>query len=387
MPWKETDVMEQRRCFVVEALGGSESISGLCRRYGVSRKTGYKWLQRYRALGDLSLLAEQSRCPRASPRRTPDWLEERVLEIRAWEGWGGRKIAYQLRQEGISLARSTVDRILKRRGAVRPRRAESQPALQRFERAEPNQLSQMDFKGPYRLADGRRCHPLSILDDHSRFAQGLYALPSEHGQPVRECLIESWQRYGVPQALLCDHGQPWWGTSNGHGLTRLSVFVIRQGVDLIYGRVCHPQTQGKVERFHRSLHQALSQRRLPTTLAGFQAALDEFRRRYNEQRSHEALDDRPPATAYRPSQKPYDPDPPIWSYPEGADVRTVRGNGCLSLDGRDWFVCHALEGRRVHCQRFEDKILVTYRQMHVRVIDPGAGRTTPVVRPAWGTYL
>lgn len=387
MPWKETDVSEQRRCFVVEALGGSESISSLCRRYGVSRKTGHKWLRRYRQEGDLSVLGERSRRPHTSPCKTPAWLEERVLEIRALEGWGGRKIAYQLRQEGLSLARSTVDRILKRRGAVRPRRAESQPALQRFERARPNELSQMDFKGYYRLSGGRRCHPLSILDDHSRFAQGLYALPSEHGRPVQECLVESWQRYGVPQALLCDHGQPWWGTSNGHGLTRLSVFVIRQGIDLIYGRVGHPQTQGKVERFHRSLHQALSQRDLPRSLSGFQAALDEFRQRYNEQLPHEALGDRPPAKAYWASRKRYDPNPPPWQYPEGAELHTVRGNGCLHLDGRDWFVCQALEGRRVRCQRFEDKILVTYRHMHVRVIDARAGRTTPVVRPAWGPYL
>ena len=387
MPWKETDVSEQRRCFVVEALGGSESISSLCRRYGVSRKTGYKWLQRYREVGDLSLLAERSRRPRFSPRKTPDWLEERVLAIRAWDGWGGRKIAYQLRQEGFSVARSTVDRILKRRGAVQPRRPESQPAVQRFERARPNELSQMDFKGYYRLSTGRRCYPLSILDDHSRFAQGLYALPSEHGRPVQECLTECWKRYGVPQALLCDHGQPWWGTSNGHGLTRLSVFAIRQGIVLIYGRVRHPQTQGKVERFHRTLHQALSQRSLPKTLPGFQTALDEFRQRYNEKRPHEAIGDRPPAEAYRPSRQRYDPDPPPWQYPEGAEVRTVRGNGCLHLERRDWFVCQALEGRRVRCQRFEDKILVTYRHMHVRVIDPGAGRTTPVVRPAWGTYL
>lgn len=387
MPWKETDVGQERVGFVVAALGRREPISALCRRYGVSRKTGYKWLRRYREVGDLALLEERSRRPHSSPRQTPAWLEERVLAIRALEGWGGRKIAYQLGREGIEIARSTVDRILKRRGVVRPRRPGSQPAPQRFERAQPNELSQMDFKGFYPLRDGGRCHPLTILDDHSRFAQGLYALPSEQGAAVRQCLIRSWERYGVPVALLCDHGQPWWGTSNGHGLTRLSVFVIRQGVELIYGRVGHPQTQGKVERFHRSLHQALDQRGLPKTLSGFQAALDEFRQRYNEQRPHEALGDRPPAELYRTSRKSYDPVPPAWEYPQGAEIRTVRGNGCLHLDGRDWFVCQALAGRRVRCQRFEAKILVTYRHMYVREIDQGAGRTTAVVRPAWGRYL
>ena len=387
MPWKETDVSRERISFVVEALGRRESMASLCRQYGISRKTGYKWLRRYREVGELAELAERSRRPHRSPAKVSDDLEEAVLAVRALEGWGGRKIARFLAQDGISIARSTVDRILQRRGVVRPRHAHRQPAPKRFERAQPNELSQMDFKGHYRLPEGGRCHPLSILDDHSRFAQGLYALPSEHGAPVQECLIECWERYGVPQALLCDHGQPWWGTSNGHGLTRLSVFLIRQGIELIYGRVQHPQTQGKVERFHRSLHQALKQRGVPRTLVGFQSALDEFRGRYNERRPHEALGDQPPAQRYRPSRKRYDPDPAPWCYPEGAEVRHVRGNGCLHLDGRDWFVCQALAGRRVHCQRFEEKTLVTYRHMHVRLIDARAGRTTAVVRPAWGPYL
>lgn len=382
MPWKETDVSRERVSFVVAAVGGGESMASLCRSYGISRQTGYKWLQRYREVENLADLTEQSRRPHSSPRKTADWIEERVLELRALEGWGGRKIACRLAAEGIHLARSTVDRILKRRGVVvaRDRR---RPATQRFQRARPNELSQMDFKGFYPLRSGRRCYPLSILDDHSRYAQGLYALASEEGESVRECLIRCWKHNGVPDQLLCDHGPPWWGTSNGHGLTRLSVFLIRQGVTLIYGRIRHPQTQGKVERFHRSLHQALSQRDLPETLPGFQRALDEFRLRYNEWRPHEALGDQPPARHYRPSRKAYDPDPPAWQYPDGSDVRRVRGHGCLRLEGQDWFVCQALAGRRVRCQRFGPRILVSYRHMHVRELDLEAGRTTPVVRPAW----
>ncbi len=388
MPWKETDVRQERISFVVAALAGRETMAQLCRSYGISRKTGYKWLARYREVGDLGLLEEHSRRPHSSPRRVPDWIEQRVLAVRAIEGSGGRKIAKQLSWEGIRIARSTVDQILKRRGVVRPRRPESQPATKRFERPRPNDLSQMDFKGFYPLRGGGRCHPLSILDDHSRYVQGLYALPSEHGEPVRECLIRSWERYGVPQALLCDHGQPWWGTSNGHGLTRLSVFLIRQGIELIYGRVQHPQTQGKVERFHRSLHQALSEQGIPDTLHGFQAALDEYRQHYNQRRPHESLGDEPPVQHYSPSRKAYDPNPPAWQYPQGAEVRRLRGNGCLSFKGRDWFVCHALAGQRVQCERFENKILVTYRHMLVREIDQAAGRTTAVVRPtAWRAHV
>ena len=386
MPWKETDVGRERISFVVEALGGQESIARLCRQYGISRKTGHKWLQRLREVSDLSQLVERSRRPYSSPRKTPDWLEEQVVALRSLEGWGGRKIACRLAQEGIGIARSTVDRILKRRGLVQPRDRQ-RPATQRFERARPNELSQMDFKGWYPLRGGGRCYPLSLLDDHSRFAQGLYALPSEHGEPVKECLIRSWERHGVPEALLCDHGPPWWGTSNGHGLTRLSVFLIRQGITLIYGGVRHPQTQGKVERFHRTLHQALSQQAIPDTLSGFQSALDRFRQRYNHRRPHEALGDDPPRKHYRSSSKAYDPDPPAWNYPAGAEVSRIRGNGCLHLEGKPWFVCQALAGRHVQCQRFASKILVTYRHMHIREIDQEAGRTTAVVRPNWGPYV
>ncbi len=380
MPWKETDVRRERIAFVVEASSGEVPMADLCRRYGISRKTGYKWLARSREVGCLAELEERSRRPHRSPGKTPEWIEARVEALRALEGWGGRKIARCLAGEGIHLARSTVDRILKRRGLIEPT-ARHRPALGRFERARPNELSQMDFKGWYPLPRGGRCYPLSVLDDHSRYVQGLYALRSEHGQPVQECLVATFERYGVPQAILCDHGQPWWATSNGHGLTRLSVFLLRQGITLIYGGIGHPQTQGKVERFHRTLHQALRHQEVPQTLPGFQRAFDRFRTRYNELRPHEALDDQPPATRYRPSRRAYDPDPAPWQYPEGAEIRHVRGQGCIRIDGRRWFVCHALAGRRVCCQRFGQRVLVTYRHMHVREIDLERGRTTAVVRP------
>ena len=380
MPWKESDVRSQRIEFVVRCTQSNHSVAALCREFGISRVTGHKWLRRYREVENLADLVERSRRPHRSPQQTPLWIELRVEALRHRHGWGGRKLSRLLAQEGICVAPSTVDRILKRRGLVHSGERH-RPAVRRFERSRPMELLQMDFKGPYRLRGGGICHPLSILDDHSRYAVGLFALPSQHGHEVENRLVHCFKRHGLPDAMLMDHGVPWWSTTNGHGLTRLSVFLIRQGIDLLYGGIGHPQTQGKVERFHRTLAQALDHWGHPRSLEGFEVALDVFRKEYNQLRPHEALGDEPPAGRYRPSRKSYQAQPPKWEYPPGSEIKSIRGNGCVSLSGRDYFVCLALVGQRVRLERFEERILVSYRQMHIREIDLETGRTTAVVRP------
>lgn len=381
MPWKESDVMSERISFVVRARQPGCEMAALCREFGISRQTGYKWLRRSEQVGSLAELAEHSRRPHRSPNQTPFEVEQRVVALRREHGWAGRKLSLRLAAEGIELPRSTVDRILKRRGLVRTGERH-RPALRRFERSRPMELVQMDFKGPYRLHGGAMCYPLSVLDDHSRYALSLDALPSQHGHEVKRRLIACFEHYGVPRAMLMDHGNPWWATTNGHGLTRLSVFLIRQGIDLIYGGIGHPQTQGKVERFHRTLNESIRLRPQPQSLEGFQTALDAFRQVYNQIRPHEALADTPPAQRYRPSSKRYLSQPPEWEYPPGSEVRRLSSNGCLYERQRYYFVCHSLDGKRVRLERFEEKILVSYRHMHVREIDLETGRTTAVVRPA-----
>jgi transposase len=252
MPWLEIDVRNERIRFVVAALRGEESTSAVCRRFGISRKTGYKWLARYKSVGSLSELCEQSRRPRQNPRRSRDATEQRVLELRERYGWGSRKLQQLLVDEGVKLSRSTIDRILDRHGVARSS-PHARPAPKRFERSQPNELVQMDFKGQYRLAPQGWCYPLSLLDDHSRFALALEGLESLHGSGVEATLRATFEREGVPRAMLMDHGAPWWSPANGHGLTEVSVFLIRQGVDLVHSGIAHPQTQGKVERFHRTL--------------------------------------------------------------------------------------------------------------------------------------
>jgi transposase InsO family protein len=380
MPWKETDAMSERIRFVVAALSGVGTVSDLCCHYGISRKTGYKWIRRYREVGSLAALSEQSRRPHRSPRKTAPEIEDRVIALRHQHGWGPRKLHRLLKREGIRLARPTIARILKRRGLISSE-GPSRPAVTRFERAHPNELVQMDFKSPYELAGGSTCVPLSLLDDHSRYALALAPLPSIGTDGVLGVLESVMERYGVPESILVDHGTPWWSSTNGHGLTRLGVFLIRQGVDLVYSGVGHPQTQGKVERFHKTLKAWLRHHGRPRTLRDLGKALRDFRQEYNEVRPHEALDMDTPSCRYRPSTRQYQSNPEPWQYPCGAEIKRLTDNGCFSEAGRYLFVCHALAHRRVRLERFDNRLLVSYRHMLVREIDLATGRSHSVLHP------
>jgi transposase InsO family protein len=379
MPWEKTDMGEQRVKFVVRAVSGKESITALCREFGVSRPTGYRWRRRFQQAGSLTGIVEGSRRPEHSPGQTGQDKEEQVVALRREHGWGAKKLAVLLREQGQALTVITINRILKRRGLVRKKDSHA-PALQRFERAAPNQLWQMDGKGAYGGRDGI-CYPLSILDDHSRYAVGLYGLRAFTAEEIYPCLVRTFERYGVPEAMLMDHGRVWWGTKNGYGLTWLSVRLIEQGIRLHYGRVHHPQTQGKVERFHRTLNEAIRYHGKPQRLAEWAGVLEEFRQVYNERRPHEALQMKRPVERYGTSSRSYQPEPRGWEYPPGSMVRTLNGKGVLDWEGWQWFVCEALAGRRVRIEEVSGLLWVSYRHMYVREIDRKQQSTRALVLP------
>lgn len=382
MPWEKTDVGEQRVKFVVRASTGKEALAALCREFGISRPTGYRWRRRFQQGGSVSELVERSRRPLHSPFQTDARKEERVVALRQEHGWGAKKLAVLLREQDTPLTVTTINRILRRRGLV-GRQDAHYPALERFERRAPNELWQMDGKSEYRGQDGT-CYPLSILDDHSRYAVGLYALPAFRAAQIYPCLVRTFEQYGVPEAMLMDHGTVWWGTTNGYGLTWLSVRLIEQGIRLLYGRVNHPQTQGKVERFHRTLQEAIRHRGKPQRMAEWPGVLEEFRNTYNERRPHEALRMARPAERYRRSARNYQAQPKAWEYPAGSEVRKISGKGTLNWEGECWFVCEALAGRWVKVERVNDLLLVTYRHMYVREIDRRSRSSRPLVIPQGG---
>jgi transposase InsO family protein len=263
MAWKSMDIQEQRVRFVVAAdgAGGTQGFSSLCAEFGISRPTGYLWRQRYREFG-VRGIAERSRKPHRSPRRTTDRLEQRVVELRLrYPDWGARKLSVLLAQEGIVLPRNTIHRILWRHHLILED-DQHPPALQRFARKKPNELWQMDFKGPKGWP--QPVGPLSVLDDRSRYLIVLAANGSTRGEPVRRQLEEAFQRCGVPDGMLMDHGIPWREQQAPSGYSRLSLWLMRQGIRLHWSGIGHPQTQGKVERFHGSLQRAWRRRGIPS---------------------------------------------------------------------------------------------------------------------------
>ena len=375
MPWRTMDVKEQRVRFVVAAHRREKSMAELCREFGISRPVGYEWLRRYEA-GGVEGIAERSRRPQHSPRRKQEAIEQQVIALRRrYPDWGARKLRVLLKEQGVELGRNTIHRILLRHHLVRPE-DQHEPAVQRFERSRPNELWQMDFKGPklWHQAVG----PLSVLDDHSRYLIALQAVGSTRSEVVREQLETTFQHCGVPEAMLMDHGVPWWSARSSGGMTELSLWLMRQGVELHWSRVRHPQTQGKVERFHGELQRALARRRV--LVPDVQAWLDEFRWEHNHVLPHEALGMERPASRWQPSERRYDPQPPRWEYPAGAKVLKVDSQGKLTLAGRNWKISGALAGEWVQVVKLGERRQVYYCSTLVREIDLAIQRSTMVER-------
>lgn len=339
MPWKETTTMSNRTAFIERAKAEGANISALCRLYGISRKTAYKWLQRERE-GGVSGLADQSRRPKHSPRQTEVELEEQVLAVReAHPAWGGRKIRKVLQKQGVTgvPVASTITAILRRNDQIDRVASLQHKPMQRFERAQPNELWQMDFKGFFALPAGGYCHPLTVIDDHSRFLVGLKACPDETYPTVQGQLTAIFRQFGLPERMLMDNGSPWgddWITRH----TILTAWLLRLDIAVSHGRPYHPQTQGKDERLNRTLKDEVISRHAMTNLSESQAVFDQWGHTYNYDRPHDALNLDTPADHYQPSPRPFpDPLPPITYSPEDI-IRKVDQSGKIYFRNRSFRV-------------------------------------------------
>jgi transposase InsO family protein len=349
MPWKESSTMSQRQEFVMLASVENANIRQLCRRFGISPTIGYKWLGRYRAEG-VAGLKERSRRPQNSPHRTDAKVEQKVVQLRKKHpAWGGRKLQARLKalKEPQVPSPSTITAILHRHQLITPEASAQHQAYQRFEHPQPNDLWQMDFKGDFALEKGR-CHPLTVLDDHSRFALGLRACGDQTTVTVQNALTEIFSRYGMPYRMSMDNGNPWVVITKGKRCwTQLSVWLLRLGIRLSFARPYHPQTNGKDERFHRTLKLELLRDHAWRSLVECQPHFDAWREIYNCERPHEALGLDVPASRYEISPRAFPERLPQIEYPEGTVVRKVERNGIITIRGQGYFVGEAFRGLQV----------------------------------------
>lgn len=375
MPFEGRSVGEERLRFVHLAGQGGRTLTELCREFGISRQCGYKWLARYRESGAGEVFSGRSRRPHRSPQRTPQAVEEAVVALRRqWPDWGAPKLHQVLfrQRPGLKLSRSTVHRILLRHGLVREA-DRRQTAVRSFERDAPNQLWQMDFKGPKGFC--RRSGPLSVLDDHSRYLLALEHLPDARIGAVRDCLRRTFESNGMPEAMLMDHGTPWWNTNSPWGWTELSVWLMRQGIRILFSGYRHPQTQGKVERMHGALSRAILRRRAD---ADQQLWLDGFREEYNHVRPHGALDMQTPASRWQPSAREYREQPRPWEYAATRQVLEVNERGRIRWQGRWFQLSRALQGQMVGVEAAAGLAIVYFCNTPVSELNRETAQAVPL---------
>jgi transposase InsO family protein len=343
MPWREVSLMDQRKEFIRLFQQPDANRRELCRRFGISPRIAYKWLAR--ATGaEKEWARDRSRRPYTSPMQSSDEIEAAVLAIRdAHPAWGARKIHRQLEGKYKNLpATSTVHAILARHDRIPP---PAQPAqYTRFEHPAPNDLWQMDFKGRFPLGDRQMCHPLTMVDDHSRYSLCLQACTNERSETVQQHLERTFRYYGLPNAFLVDNGVPW-GTCSEVRWTKLRVWLLKLGVDVIYARPHHPQTKGKNERFHRTLKAEVLSMTTYRTVRELQKAFDRWRHVYNAERPHQALDYDVPANRYRPSSRSLPSKPREPEYEEGTIVRRASAlKADFRFGNRRWSAPEAFRG-------------------------------------------
>lgn len=333
--------MSQRAEFLSLARQQAVPFAELCRRFRISRKTGYKWVGR----GDSE---ERSRRPHKSPALTSPEISQRIIELRRQRpAWGGRKIRRRLADLGVvELPHpSTISHILRRAGLLVPATAGSGKTYHRFEHDTPNALWQSDFKGHFPMQQSDRCHPLTVLDDHSRYGLVLRALPDESRSGVQPAFQQAFRTYGMPERINFDNGQPWGCPRKpDQRITQFTIWLARLGIRVSFSTPAHPQTNGKTERFHRTLKAELLTGSTFKNLAHAQREFDGWREVYNCERPHEALGMEVPASRYRPSPRSFPERLPPIEYAPDDIVATVKDHGFVRFKKRTWKLSKALEG-------------------------------------------
>lgn len=359
-----------REAFVGEVKAGEKSKSQLCREYGITRVTGDKWLKRF---DNGEGLDDRSRAPFHVANKTPPEKEARVLAVRkAHPAWGPRKIRQYLVNQGEHgvPSKSAIGNILNRNDCISEAASKAATPYKRFQKERCNEMWQADFKGHFAMKDGNRCHPLTVLDDSSRFSLCVDAKENERRFGVMESFERLFDENGLPDAILCDHGNPW-GNSQTTGYTMFEVWLMEYGILPIHGRIMHPQTQGKEERFHRTMDVELLKLIEIDNIRHAQECFDRFRSCYNNERPHEALNMGVPAAFYHPSLRSKPNKIVGWEYQLGHMPRKVKSSGYLTFGNQGYFLSEAFGGKTVAVgeSSLDNCINVYYRDFRIARIN------------------
>ena len=365
MPWSVRPMSEVRLAFVHHVLTLHEPVTAACGAFGISRKTGYKWLARYR--GDPARpLVDVPRRPKHSPARTRGDVERAGVAVRHEFGWGARKIRGYLRERSVPVPSiRTVTAILRRYGQIGERQRSDEP-VERFERLGSNDLWPVDFKGPLEVAR-RPVYPFSVLDDHWRYGLALRSCPDTRMKTAWDILWEVFGEVGLPEAILSDNGFGPRGVFSP-GISWFEGMLIRLGIWVIHGRPYPPQTQGKVERFPGTIERERWPRIPRSDPVAFAHALDHWRIVYHTVRPHEAVEDRPPLTRWTPSPRPRPSTLPEVTYPPGSAVRKVGQVGDVRWKGYRILAGRGVTGERVRIEERDHEIGVYYAGKQIRCL-------------------
>lgn len=366
MSWRVSDPMSERVKLIGLLTSGQRSVTALSREFGISRKTAYKWLERFREKG-IDGLKDRSRATKTCPHQTSEEIRDLLIKARKQHPtWGSEKLKHWLldtKKVTMGLpAPSTIGAILDRAGLVRPRRLRRRTPLPTSampqEATEPNQEWDTDFKGQFRMCNGRYCYPLTLTDAHSRYLLGVRALEGTGTEGAWRFFESSFQEYGLPQFIRSDNGGPFASQGIG-GLSKLSVWWMCLGITPLRGRPGQPQDNGRHERMHRTL-KAETTRPPEANTGQQQKRFDAFRREFNQERPHEALLQQTPAKVYRPSRRPYPTKLTELEYPSHYETRKVDHSGMFRFQDKPTFISETLGGQRIGLLEIEDRLWRVY---------------------------
>ena len=371
MPWKDKTVEELRKEFV-EAAESCSNFSLLCREFGITRATGYKWVKRYE---NEETLSDRSRRPNITANKTSEVIEAQIVETRTVHpGWGAKKIKVSLENKGVEMpCVKTVNNILNRYGCISKEEALKHKAFTRFEKERCNEMWQTDFKGEFKMQDGKYCFPLDIFDDHSRFV--IRIKPSESASNVvLPTFREAFYEYGMPDSVLSDNGAQFAGFRQGY--TQFEKWLMNHDILPIHGRIKHPQTQGKIERFHRAMNQELLNHYTPKDISDAERVFNDWRNCYNNERPHEALGMKCPSDIYVPSERTYRDQVDKYEYSGKYHVIKVNNWGYVRFDRWQIYLSETMMDERIEFRPNPngDTFIACYRNFAIGEFDVHTGK-------------